>query len=126
MASFDYPDVKSFLIWLDAEELALKSKNVAAIVAAYTKVIDTMHNEGFVQREALANERLSKVLFLLGWKALSSQYLNRSMRLYRDECGATAKYEWLQCERNLPPDPVRIRVLTPIDEIHILGVPGLR
>jgi hypothetical protein len=50
-ASFDYPDVTSYLIWLEAEELALKSRDVAAIVKAYTTVIDTMQRERFVQRE---------------------------------------------------------------------------
>jgi hypothetical protein len=75
MASFDYPNVASFLMWLEAEEFALKSRNVVAIVAAYTKVIETMHSEKSIQREALATERLSKVLFSLGWHALSVHYL---------------------------------------------------
>ena len=121
MASFDHPNVGSFLIWLEAEELAIKSRDATSIVAAYTKVIEAMHSEGFVQREALANERLSNVLFLIGWHSLSVQYLDRSMRLYRDEWGATAKYEWLQGQRNLRPDPTRFQVLMPIDEIDIVG-----
>ena len=122
MASFDYPDVSSYLILLEAEELSIKSRDVAAIVKAYTAVIDAMQRERFVQREAMANERLSKVLFLLGWHTLSMQYLNRSLLLYRDGCGATAKYEWLQVERNSRPDPTRIQVLNPINEIHVGGV----
>ncbi len=122
MASFGNPNVASFLLWLEAEELALKSRDVTAIVAAFSKVIETMRDERLIQREALANERLSKVLFILGWHSLSIQYLDRSMRLYRDECGATAKYEWLQSERNLRPDPTCIKEMNPIDEIHIVEV----
>jgi tetratricopeptide (TPR) repeat protein len=124
MASFDYPNVTSFLTWLKAEELTLKSRDVVAVVAAYTKVIERMHNERSIQREALANERLSKVLSLLGWHALSVQYLDKSLQLYRD-CGATAKYDWLMGERNLRPEPTRMKVITPIDEIHIVGVSGI-
>jgi hypothetical protein len=42
MASFDYPNVTTLLLWLEAEELALKSRDVTAIVAAFTRVIETM------------------------------------------------------------------------------------
>jgi hypothetical protein len=52
------------------------------------------------------------------------QYLDISLRLYRDECGATAKYEWLQSERNLRQLPTRIKPVTPIDEIHIVPHPS--
>ena len=120
MALFGNPNVASFLLFLEAEELALKkSRNITTVVAAYTNAIDTMHSEGFIQREALANERLSEVLFLLGWHTLSKQYLDRSLQLYRDEYGAMAKYEWLLNERNVRPDPTRVEEWTVFDEIHI-------
>ena len=93
------PNVSAYLVFLQAEDKSLKSRDAATLVAAYTKAIDAMKAERFVHLEFLANERLSVVLALLGFHdELAKTYLEQAMFLCRYQWGASAKYDWLQMQ----------------------------
>ena len=100
------PNVSTFVLSLEAEALALKSRDVIELVSAYTKAINALKAERIVHREALANERLGFVLHSLGCHDLANSYLEIALSLY-GEWGATAKYEWLLVQRNLLFAPTR-------------------
>jgi tetratricopeptide (TPR) repeat protein len=99
------PNVSTFVLFLEAEALSLTSGDVTALVSAYTKAINASKAERFLDREALANERLGFVLHSLGCHELANTYVIIALSLYA-EWGATAKYEWLVVQqRNLHFDP---------------------
>jgi hypothetical protein len=113
------PNVSMFLIFLQAEERTLRSRDVAALVLDYTNVIDALKIEGMVHLEALANERLSAILSATGCHDLSQTYFDRALSRYSD-WGATAKYEWLLVERNLRFNTGNLeRIPLSIDEIPL-------
>jgi hypothetical protein len=107
-------------VFLKAEELALRSRDVTAVVSAYSEAIDAMKVERFVHLEALANERLSVILSSFGWHEESNTCMDEALRLCRDEWGAIAKYEWLLTQRKLQCNTVDgTSVGRPLDEINI-------
>jgi hypothetical protein len=97
------PNVSVCLIILQAEKLTLKSRDIAAIVAAYTKGVEAAKKERLVQFEALANERLSAVLDTLACQELSVFFLDRAIDLCLDPLGAIAKHNWLLEQRRWRP-----------------------
>jgi tetratricopeptide (TPR) repeat protein len=117
------PNVSEFLMFLKAEELSLKSKDVDEVVAAYTAAIDAMKKARFVHLEALANERLSTALSLLGSQAMAATYMDRALVLCKDPWGASAKYEWLLEKRNNSRSKLRAtrisdKAMIPLNEIQ--------
>ena len=118
------PNVSEFSTFLKAEELSLKSKDVSEVVAAYTMAIDAVKKARFVHLEALANERLSTVLSLLGNHEMSGTYLDRALALCKDPWGASAKYEWLFEKRINTRSKLRVirtsdkAMMMPLDEIQ--------
>ena len=117
--AFGSPNVSTFLILLQAEELALTSRHAGALVVLYTNAIDALKAEGTMYLEALANERLSMNLSALGSHDLSKPYFDRALNLYSD-WGAIAKYEWMLVERNLRFRTCNDgRLPSSIDEIHV-------
>ena len=117
------PNVSEFLIFLKAEELALKSKDIVKIIAAYQTAIDAVKKASLVHLEALANERMSTVLLLLGHHEMSGSYLDRALTLCNEPWGASAKYEWLLEKRNNLRSKLRAsctndRAMMPLDEIQ--------
>ena len=117
------PNVSEFLIFLNAEVLSLKSHDVAKIIAAYNTAIDAVKKANFVHLEALANERMSTVLLLLGHHEMSGSYLDRALTLCNEPWGASAKYEWLLEKRNNLRSKLRAsctndRAMMPLDEIQ--------
>ena len=94
------PNVSTYIIFVQAEERALRSRDVGALVMNYTNAIDALKAEGMVHIEALANERLSSILFAVGCNDLSKTYFDRASNLF-SQWGAIAKYEWMLVERNL-------------------------
>ena len=113
------PNVSEFLIFLKAEELSLKSKDAGEVVATYTTAIDAVKKARFVHLEALANERLSTVLSLLGYHEMSGTYLERALELCNGPWGASAKYEWLLEKRNkLRATRTSDRAMMPLNEIQ--------
>jgi hypothetical protein len=114
------PNVSAFLVFLKAEELSLRARDVKALVSIYSDAIDAMKVERFVHLEALANERLGVILSSFGCHEESTTYLDEALRLCRDEWGAIAKYEWLLIQRTLQSDASHCTSLQrPVDEIHI-------
>ncbi|KAI2496933.1 histidine kinase [Fragilaria crotonensis] len=95
------PNVSVCLLILQAEDLSLKSKDTAAIIAAYTKGVEAAKKDELVQFEALANERLSAVLDSLACHELSVVFLDRAIDLCLDPWGAIAKHNWLLEQRSL-------------------------
>ena len=114
------PNVSAYLVFLQAEKLSLRSRDVTALFGAYAKAIDAMKAEKIVHLEALANERLSIILSSLGRHDLSNTCFECSLRLCRDQWGAIAKYDWLLVQRSLRFDPsYNTKMTKPLDEIHI-------
>lgn len=118
------PNVSEFLMFLKAEELSVKSKDVGELVAAYTTAIDAVKKAHYSPLEALANERLSTVLSLLGNHDMSGAYLDRALTICQDPWGASAKYEWLLEKRNNSRSKSRAirstsdKAMIPLDEIQ--------
>ena len=118
------PNVSAYLVFLEAERQALKSRDATTLVAAYSKAIDSMKAVRIVHLEALANERLSVVLAPLRCHSLTESCLNRAIYLYRYRWGAIAKCEWLEQQRSLEPE-VEDSIRNLIIEIHVSGEPIL-
>jgi predicted ATPase len=117
------PNVSEFLIFLQAEELSLKCKDVGQIIGAYTTAMDAAEKGRYTHLEAMANERLSTVLSLLGCDEISDTHMTRALTLYKDAWGARAKYEWLLERRTssrlaLSVHPIRKGTTKPLPEIQ--------
>jgi tetratricopeptide (TPR) repeat protein len=117
------PNASHFLLFLKAEELSLKSKDVGEILAAYTTAIGAVKKAHFFHLEALASERLSNVLSQLGKYEMSDSYMDRALTICEDPWGASAKYEWLLEKRHNSRSKSRAnrtsdRAMIPLDEIQ--------
>lgn len=118
------PNVR-FVSLLHAEERSLQKRSeIGEIASAYDTAIGDMADEKWVQFEALANERAGFVLAKRGGLTEARQYFGRALELYRNEWGATAKYEWLQdkCAQYLVSSNVNIPSQQVIGEILMLSI----
>jgi len=95
--SLGNPNAKAYFLILEVENLSLKQKNIQDINDACEACIRFQAEAGLVHLEALANEQASRICRELGGilHDKTNEYLDRALHLYRNEWGATAKYEWL-------------------------------
>ena len=96
-----WPNASSLVSLVLAEELSVKRKAASWIVAeACTKAIGAMKKAGWIHLEGLANERTGFFLASVDKADEARHHLENAERLYRDDWGALAKYEWLQVQSN--------------------------
>jgi hypothetical protein len=66
-----------------------------ALAECYDTAIKAVADAGFVNMEALANERAAFVFCKDNDQSRAEQYFSRALELNKNEWGATAKYGWL-------------------------------
>lgn len=93
----DCPNNPGPLALLTAEDLSVqKNSRKDKVLAAYDDAIAAMHNQKLFHFEGTANERAGYYALGVGAHQLAMEYFERAMKLYRDQWGAVAKYEWLK------------------------------
>ena len=87
---------------LDAEDLSVIGKKIKnqqgkeALAEAYNTAIKAVAKAGFVNMEALANERAAFAFCKEKDAARAENYFSRALILYEDGWGATVKHDWLK------------------------------
>jgi histidine kinase len=95
-AMMDCPNARPLLMILNAEDASVSCSESEAL-EEYKKAIQVMSHEGFVNLEALACERVGKLLLQKGTRDNEGiRFLKRSIELYEYGWGATAKADDLR------------------------------
>jgi hypothetical protein len=87
------PNSASFLVFLVAQEMALKKKPMVdlALQATYNHGIEVLAKSQFVHLEGLLNERAGFDFVSRGQGALAEGYFRRALHVYRHNWGLNAK-----------------------------------